>query len=258
MTTREAITINTYDDREKVARWARGVSAGTIVEFRKSTRSHEQNAKMHAMLGEVAAQVTWYGQKLKVEDWKNMFTASLRKSQVVPGIDPGTVVPLGIHTSSMTIDEMSNMIELIYAFGSQPEHSVTFKEPQQKNPSEGASPSPSDTGEPSGLPDEAGASTAPSLPDAPASNDDCADLLARYANEILGAAGSGASGKDIASIKTKWVKEFDGFPADVLENVEHITAEARRVFNGTTKLSEAFENVAGLIGVDAEKIGGRS
>ncbi|MFI7843934.1 recombination protein NinB, partial [Acinetobacter baumannii] len=73
----------------------------------------------------------WYGQKLKVEDWKNMFTASLRKASVVPGIDPGTVVPLGIHTSTMTIDEMSNMIELIYAFGA--ENNVTFKEPKPDN-----------------------------------------------------------------------------------------------------------------------------
>ncbi|MDH2092678.1 recombination protein NinB [Rhizobium pusense] len=94
MSTREAVIINTPADREKVVRWARGVSDGTIVEFRKSTRSHEQNAKMHAMLGEVSDQVVWYGQKLKVEDWKNMFTASLRKASVVPGIDPGTVVPL--------------------------------------------------------------------------------------------------------------------------------------------------------------------
>ncbi|MQB37645.1 hypothetical protein DXT97_12665 [Agrobacterium tumefaciens] len=179
MSTREAVIINTPADREKVVRWARGVSDGTIVEFRKSTRSHEQNAKMHAMLGEVSDQVVWYGQKLKVEDWKNMFTASLRKASVVPGIDPGTVVPLGIHTSTMTIDEMSNMIELIYAFGAQ--NDVTFKEPKPDNtPSDDTPSTASSSADAGNTPvDEAGADDSP-VSDAPASTIfpiDRADLI---------------------------------------------------------------------------------
>ncbi|WPE22448.1 recombination protein NinB [Shinella zoogloeoides] len=131
MTTRAAVTINTREDREKVARWAEKVPEGTIVEFRKKTRSHEQNAKMHAMLAEVSEQVDWYGSKLDPEDWKTMFTASLRKANVIPGIDAGTVVPLGLSTSAMTVEEMSNLIELIYAFGA--ERNVAFKEPQESN-----------------------------------------------------------------------------------------------------------------------------
>lgn len=130
MNTRKTVIVQGPEDRQQIATWARNVEVGTIVEFRKKTRSHEQSAKMHAMLGEVAAQVVWYGTKLKVEDWKNIFTASLRKAQVVPGIDPGTVVPLGIHTSTMTVDEMSNMIEAIYAFGA--ERDVVFKDPKQE------------------------------------------------------------------------------------------------------------------------------
>lgn len=159
---REVVTINTPEDRAKIARWAQQTGWGTVVEFKKKTRSTEQNAKMHAMLGEVSSQVVWYGRKLSVEDWKNIFSASLRKAQVVPGIDPGTVVPLGIHTSTMTVDEMSNMIELIYAFGADPEHLVTFKEPN--NPSSDArSPETSDVdGAPSpGVPSEPAADSAP-------------------------------------------------------------------------------------------------
>lgn len=140
MTTRATVTINGPADRDQISRWAQKVEVGTIVEFRKKTRSNEQNAKLHAMLSEVAVQVVWYGAKLNIEDWKNMFSASMRKAQVVPGIDPGTVVPLGIHTSTMTVDEMSNMIEAIYAFGADPAHPVVFKEPQD-NQESGSSPS---------------------------------------------------------------------------------------------------------------------
>ena len=189
MSTREAVVINTPADREKVVRWARGVSDGTIVEFRKSTRSHEQNAKMHAMLGEVSDQVVWYGQKLKVEDWKNMFTASLRKASVVPGIDPGTVVPLGIHTSTMTIDEMSNMIELIYAFGAQ--NNVMFKEPKPENTnSDDEPPAPSSDNAGMTPVHEAGADGSPAS-DAPASElpDDVRNHFIDFARKALKTAG---------------------------------------------------------------------
>jgi len=87
-----------------------------VCEIRKRTRSLDQNAKMWAMLGEISCQVDWYGRKLTSEDWKDVFTAALKKMDVVPGIDGGFVA-LGQSTSSMTISEMSDVIELMYAFG---------------------------------------------------------------------------------------------------------------------------------------------
>lgn len=58
-----------------------------------------------------------------------MFTASLRKARVVPGIDPGSFVLLGLHTSAMSKEEMSMLLELIYAFGA--EHGVVFHDPTE-------------------------------------------------------------------------------------------------------------------------------
>jgi len=139
MSTRETVTIKTPDDRQKIARWAHQTAEGTVVTFRKKSRSTEQSAKMWAMLGEVAAQVDWYGQKLEAEDWKDVFTASLRHARVVPGIDKGTYVPLGMHTSTLTVEEMTNLIELIYAFGA--EHNVIFKDPKEQNSDEAHPPS---------------------------------------------------------------------------------------------------------------------
>lgn len=129
MASRAEVIINTPADRERVARWARETGYGTVVLFKKKSRSTEQNAKMWAMLSEVSEQVEWYGNKLSPEDWKTMFTASLRKANVLPGIDAGTVVPLGLSTSAMTIEEMKDLIELIYAFGA--ERGVIFADPQE-------------------------------------------------------------------------------------------------------------------------------
>lgn len=54
-----------------------------------------------------------------------MFTASLSKQDVVPGIDGGFVV-LGKATSSMSKREFAELVELIYAFGA--ERGVRFTE----------------------------------------------------------------------------------------------------------------------------------
>ncbi len=110
MSTRQTVTIQGPADRDQIARWARNVETGTVVTFRKKSRSSEQSAKMWAMLNEVADQVEWYGAKLDAEDWKDVFTASLRHARVVPGIDKGTYVPLGMHTSTLTIEEMKKAL----------------------------------------------------------------------------------------------------------------------------------------------------
>ena len=94
--------------------------AGTrlVLEVRPETRSLAQNARLWAMLGEISAQVDWYGRKLSGEEWKHVFTAALKKQDVVPGIDGGFVV-LGKSTSRMTKGEMSELQTLMEAFGAE-------------------------------------------------------------------------------------------------------------------------------------------
>jgi transposase InsO family protein len=88
------------------------------VEIRQETRSLSQNARLWAMLGEISEQVEWYGHRLTAEEWKDVFSASLKRTKVVPGLDGGFVV-CGQSTSRMTRAEMSEMQELMEAFGSQ-------------------------------------------------------------------------------------------------------------------------------------------
>lgn len=95
------------------------------VEVRKPKRSTPQNRRMWAMLGEIAGQVDWYGQRLSDEDWKHVFTAALKKQRTVPGIDGGFCV-LGTSTSDMSIGDMSELMTLMEAFGA--ERGVEFSE----------------------------------------------------------------------------------------------------------------------------------
>ncbi len=94
-------------------------------------RSHEQNARLWAMLTDVSQQVEWPVdgklQRLSPEEWKDVFTAGLTKHQrVAQGIEGGFVM-LGSRTSRMTVAEMCELQELIAAFGA--EHGVQWSDP---------------------------------------------------------------------------------------------------------------------------------
>lgn len=108
----------------------KGVKAGpVVVKLGRPKRNNSMNAKLWAMLADVAAQVEWYGRKLDNEDWKHVFTAALKQQEAVPGINGGFVV-LGTRTSRMNKEVFSQLIELIYAFGS--DHQVRWSEPALK------------------------------------------------------------------------------------------------------------------------------
>lgn len=92
---------------------------GMVVRISPATRSLEQNAALWAMLGDVAAQVVWHGRKLDADSWKNIFSSSLKRQDVVPNLDGTGFVVLGQSTSKMTKAEMSDLLELISAFGAE-------------------------------------------------------------------------------------------------------------------------------------------
>jgi len=104
--------------RRGVGAFAMAAPEGWHVTFRPPTRSLDQNARMWAMLGDVSKQVEWYGKKLSPEAWKCVFSASLKKQDVVPGLH-GDFVVIGQSTSAMTIREMSDLMELMAAFGAE-------------------------------------------------------------------------------------------------------------------------------------------
>lgn len=92
---------------------------GYAVRISEPTRSLEQNSRLWASLTDVSEQVDWYGKKLAPEDWKHVFTASLKKLEVVPNLDGTGFVALGTSTSRMSKREISDLLEIIYAFGAE-------------------------------------------------------------------------------------------------------------------------------------------
>jgi len=110
--------------RQNAIEAIRNAPDGMVVEIKEKTRTLEQNSLLWPLLQCVSNQVNWYGHKLTPENWKDVFSAALKKSQIVPGIDGGFVA-LGLSTSKLTKKDFSDLIEIIYAFGT--ENGVKFQ-----------------------------------------------------------------------------------------------------------------------------------
>jgi hypothetical protein len=116
--------------RQRAVEAVKNAPAGYSVTVAEPKRNLDQNARMWAMLADVSAQVEWYDKRLTPEDWKHVFTASLRRLEVVPNLDGTGFVALGMSTSRMSVREMRDLIELMFAFGA--EHDVEWSEPEQR------------------------------------------------------------------------------------------------------------------------------
>ena len=90
-----------------------------LVFVKKNKRSLVQSAKFHAMIDDIAEQLTHYGQKLPAWKWKQLLLASLSNVEILPGIDPGTFVPMRKSSAELEVPEAADLIELIYAYGSE-------------------------------------------------------------------------------------------------------------------------------------------
>ncbi|SCC08995.1 MULTISPECIES: recombination protein NinB [Snodgrassella] len=99
--------LNTHDD--------------IFIEVRSVTRSDEQNAKLHAMLGDIAKQKTFNGKKLSIEQWKMIFVSGHRiatggQAEMAIGLE-GEVINLRESTAQMGVKRMASLIEYITAWG---------------------------------------------------------------------------------------------------------------------------------------------
>lgn len=111
--------------RQKAMRWIAKMPKGTRVEFKAPKRTLPQNGKMWAMLTEISDQLRWHGMKLSPHDFKLILLDELKhEMRMVPNINGDSFVQLGRSSSDLSKAEMSDMIELMYAFGAQ--HGVVF------------------------------------------------------------------------------------------------------------------------------------
>lgn len=98
----------------------------SVVKISPRNRSTQQNAKLHAMLADLAKQKP-QGRDLDVETWKGLFLAEIGKRvKFEPSLDGTGVVAMAPRTSKLNVKEFSDLIECIYAYGA--EHGIKWSE----------------------------------------------------------------------------------------------------------------------------------
>ena len=122
---RALLVLNTNADRQKATAWVQQAPWGTRIEFKASKRSIPQNDRMWAMLTDVATQAEHAGKRYTPDQWKVLFMAACgNEVQFLPSLDGTTFIPWGNRSSDLSKDEMSQLMELISAWGA--EHGVIF------------------------------------------------------------------------------------------------------------------------------------
>lgn len=128
---RALLVINTKEARAKAADWLARAPWGTRVTFQGPRRTIEQNSRMWAMLTDFAEQVEHGGRKYSPEAWKTIFLHALgQEATFVPNLDGTGFVPLGLKSSELSKQEMTDLIELLFSEGAR--RGVVWSDPTQE------------------------------------------------------------------------------------------------------------------------------
>ena len=94
---------------------------GYIVRIAPPTRTLEQNAKLHALLGEIAERREWAGRRWDIDAWKRLLVGAWSRAQgsavqMLPALDGAGVEVIYRQTSALSVRETADLIEWIEAW----------------------------------------------------------------------------------------------------------------------------------------------
>lgn len=119
--------------RQMASRAVINAPDGFICEVKPAPKSRDQEARYHAMIGDIAAQVHLLGRQWDREDMKRLLvdqfvrdmssagTPLHNSGSVVPSLDGTGIVQLGVQTRGFRKAEASAFIEWLFAFGAENE-----------------------------------------------------------------------------------------------------------------------------------------
>jgi hypothetical protein len=104
---------------------------GFKVTVQPAKRTDEQNARFHAMVGDVARQCLWHGKKRSPLQWKVLFVSAHavltgEGAEMLPGLE-NEYVNIRESTAQMSIKRGASLIEYVRSWGD--DHGVRWTEP---------------------------------------------------------------------------------------------------------------------------------
>lgn len=124
---RYTVLLHSSADRARAMRILAAAPLGSRFEIKAAKRSIPQNDYFWSLLTDISQQLTWHGKRLRPDDWKLVFLDALKREEnLVPAINGDGFVDIGRSSSDLSKSEMSDLIELIKAFGAS--HDVEFND----------------------------------------------------------------------------------------------------------------------------------
>jgi hypothetical protein len=121
--------------RETAKRAVEDAPPGYVVKVSAETRRDAQNRKLWPMLADIQKQVPGF-RGYSTEDIKLRFLNALGvEMRFLPELEGQGMFPVGLRSSTLTVQQFAGLIELLYAFGAK--HKVKWSEPRS-NESEAA------------------------------------------------------------------------------------------------------------------------
>jgi hypothetical protein len=98
---------------------------GIVVTLAEPSRNSDQNALLHALIGEIASTHDWAGKKRDAEIWKRLLVAAWcrvrgESMEILPALDGHGVDIVPARTSGLSKSECADLISYIQAW--QAEH----------------------------------------------------------------------------------------------------------------------------------------
>ncbi len=122
----DTIFLTTRQARQRAHALLDAAPEGYVVKIAEPRRNDAQNARMWAMLSDIAKAMP-LGRRHTPDDWKAIFmNACGWECQFIEGLD-GRPFPQGFRSSRMTVKQMANLITFMTAFGAQ--QGVRWSEP---------------------------------------------------------------------------------------------------------------------------------
>jgi hypothetical protein len=97
---------------------------GWVVRVEPPKRSLDQNAALHALLGDIAKRCTWAGSRHDIDTWKRLLVGAWDRATgqpvvMLPALDGKGIEVVFRRTSSLTRAECSELLEFVSAWAAE-------------------------------------------------------------------------------------------------------------------------------------------
>lgn len=125
------ITLRGPSQREFAHRVIDQAPDGYVVKVAAETRRDAQNRKLWPMLADLQHQVEELV-TYSADDIKLRFLHALgAEMRFLPALEGQGMFPIGLRSSTLTVDQFSALVELLYAYGAR--HGVRWSDPAERN-----------------------------------------------------------------------------------------------------------------------------